>query len=68
MSNCTLAELLATSSLIVTLERICRSGVLTMEDEIRARYAIGRAYEAFGMDSIAERPTADVIEFPTKAI
>lgn len=68
MSTASFPELLATSGLIVTLERICRSGILSMEDEIRARYAIGRAYEAFGLDSIAERQSADVIEFPTKAI
>lgn len=68
MSTASTEELLAASALIVTLERICRSGVLTIEDEVCARYTIGRAYQAFGVDGIAERPSADVIEFPTKAI
>ncbi|MEY9806948.1 hypothetical protein [Bradyrhizobium elkanii] len=68
MSTASLKELMAASALIVTLERICGSGVLFMEEEISARVAISLATQAFGLDSIAERPTADVIEFPTKAI
>lgn len=51
-----LPQLMAASALIVTLERIASSGVLSEQDEMDARRLIIRACRAFQIDTIAERP------------
>lgn len=58
----TLQQLLATSALIVTLERIASSGVLPERDEAEARMLIVRCCRAFDIPTIAERiPTLDLV-------
>lgn len=59
-----LQQLLAASALIITLERIASSGVLSHADERDARLLICRACRAFSIPSIAERPS-NVIDLET---
>ena len=55
--TCTLQQLLAASALIVRLERICSSGVLSESEEADTRVLICRAYREFALPSVAERPS-----------
>lgn len=50
-----LQQLLAASALIVKLEAICSSGVLSLGEEIAARELIVKAARAFQFDTQAER-------------
>lgn len=61
MSTASLQELMAASAMMITLEKIASSNRLPVDEEINVRQLIVRAGKAFGLDSIAERPSADVI-------
>ena len=67
MSTASLQERLAAAGMIVTLEKLASSGVLPLQDEIDVRLLTVRAAKAFAMDTIAERPTAEVLRFEEKA-
>jgi hypothetical protein len=55
-----LHQLLAASAMVITLERIASSGVLSDTDEMETRLLIVRACRAFQIPSIAER--SNVVE------
>ncbi len=63
-SEIELTRLLAVSALVTKLERICSSGVLSEDDEMHSRQIIVAAAKAFKFDTMAERPIANVVNFP----
>lgn len=62
-STASLQELMAASAMMITLEKIASSGCLPLDEEINVRQLIVRAGNAFGIDSLAERTSAEVINF-----
>lgn len=65
----TQTELMAASTLIVRLERICSDHLLSHEEEMDTRQILCDAYRAFGFPSIAERRPlpSNVIDLDTAA-
>lgn len=61
MTKRDMEKLLAASALILKLERIASSGVLSEDDERDAREIICKAYRAFALPSVAERPASNII-------
>jgi hypothetical protein len=47
--------------MVIKLERIASSGVLSEDDERDAREIICKAYRAFALPSVAERPASNII-------
>lgn len=62
MTNTTLQQLVAASAMITTLEHIAASGRLSIEQEKRVRRLVVQAARAFGFNTLAERPSSNVID------
>ncbi len=58
-----LQQLLAASTLIVTLEKLCTSGVLPEDVEQNVRVIVVQACKAFGIKPLAERG-CEIVPFP----
>lgn len=61
MGNSELRQLMASSALLLSAEKIAASGLLPEREEMELRRIIVDACHAFGIPAACERPSAEVI-------